>query len=501
MMSYIEQAALLGVAMGATRIGRLEAADRRLGRTSRSQIHDIFRIGTAPLAAAPWLWALGALCLVGIGVEQAHALAFHAPTLRAVIETEITLCALAAACLFGLSFEHRRHLREMLLVVALLALATIDLASYVLPAALSLNSPGLLTTAPMLEKLFTAVVLVVAAWAGPDRRVPPGRRPLVLAIGGSLIAAGLAEAGGWALRGHFAVTHDVSQSGVGAALHHPLGVLLSITATVLMVAATARIARTEGASDDSVSRLLAAAMIVFAAVRLNYVVLPTPGIGWVTAREGMRLVGYGLFLAAALRQEWAIRRTIATAAAAEERRRIARDLHDGLAQDLAFIAAHGDRLAREAGEDHPLAIAARRALAVSRGAIADLSASEAPSARAALRQVAAELEVRFGVRVSVEAEDVELSGNAREDVVRIVREAIVNAVHGQARNVVVSLARTGKRFVLRVLDDGAGIAAGELKARPGHGLRAMQERATALGGGLTARPGARGGTELVVRFP
>ena len=67
----------------------------------------------------------------------------------------------------------------------------------------------------------------------------------------------------------------------------------------------------------------------------------------------------------------------------QERRRIARDLHDGLAQDLAFIAAHGDQIAREAGEEHPLAIAARRALALSRGAIADLSASDAPSARAA----------------------------------------------------------------------------------------------------------------------
>lgn len=487
--------------MGAMRIGRLEAADRRLGTASRSRIHDIFRKGTAAFSAAPQLWALGALCLVGIGAEQVNPLAFHAPTLRAVIETEISLCALAAACLFGLSFGRRRRLRDLLLVAALLQLATIDLASYVLPAAVSLRSPGLLTTAPMLGKVFTAAVLGVAAWAGPDRLLRPGRRPVVLAIGGSLIAAAIAEAGGWALRGHFAVTHDMSDSGVAAALHHPLGVLLSIAAAALMVAAAVRVVRSERSSEGSVWRLVAAAMIVFAAVRFNYVVLPTPGIGWVTAREGMRLVGYGLFLAAALRQEWAIRRAIATAAAAEERRRIARDLHDGLAQDLAFIAAHGDRIAREAGEDHPLAIAARRALAVSRGAIADLSAAEAPSAGAALRQVATELEIRFGVRVSVEAEDVELSEQARDAVVRIAREAIVNAAHGQARTVAVSLAHSGKRCVLRVLDDGSGIAGGELKARAGFGLRAMHERAVSLGGGLTARPASGGGTELVVRLP
>lgn len=268
-----------------------------------------------------------------------------------------------------------------------------------------------------------------------------------------------------------------------------------------LLAAAARVVRTECSSDGSVSRLVAAAMIVFAAVRLNYVVLPTPGIGWATAREGMRIAGYGSFLAAALRQEWSIRRTIATAAAAEERRRIARDLHDGLAQDLAFIAAHDERIAREAGEDHPLAIAARRALAVSRGAIADLSASEAPSARSALPQVAAELEVRFGVPVSVEAEDIELSGDAREDVVRIAREAIVNAVHGQARNIVVSLARSGKRLVLRVLDDGTGIAAGELKPRPGTvsgrcTTRARDHARRWLDGAPGRRHGARGDVSL-----
>jgi signal transduction histidine kinase len=229
-------------------------------------------------------------------------------------------------------------------------------------------------------------------------------------------------------------------------------------------------------------------------------VLPTPGIGWVTAREALRLAAYGLVIAAAVRQEAAIRRAIAETAAQAERRRIARDLHDGLAQDLAFIAAHGDRLAREAGEDHPLAIAARRALAVSRGAIADLSAADAPSARVALRQVADELETRFGVRVEVIATDAELPQTARENVVRIVREAIANAAQAGARNIVVSLRRK-ESFILSVRDDGGGIASGSVKSRPGFGLRSMRDRARDLGGRLTTRPALGGGTELEVMFP
>jgi signal transduction histidine kinase len=285
-----------------------------------------------------------------------------------------------------------------------------------------------------------------------------------------------------------------------AAIHHPLGVLFAVGTAALLTMAAVKMAAIERDAAKDVSLLLAAAMIAFAAVGLNYLVLPTPEIGWVTAREALRLVGYGLILAAAVRQEAAIRRAIAQAAAAQERRRIARDLHDGLAQDLAFIAAHGDRIAREAGQNHPLAVAARRALAVSRGAIADLSASQAPSARAALRQVADELEVRFGVRVSIDADDSRLSLGAREDVVRIAREAIVNAAHSQARNIVVSLGRTDERCVLRVLDDGVGIR-GELTPRTGFGLRAMRERAETLGGALIARPAKDGGTEIEVAFP
>jgi signal transduction histidine kinase len=187
-------------------------------------------------------------------------------------------------------------------------------------------------------------------------------------------------------------------------------------------------------------------------------------------------IGVGIGIAALLgaralhvqfRQEAAVRREIADAATARERCRIARDLHDGLAQDLAFIAAHGDRLAIEKGADHPLAVAARRALTVSRGAIAELSAPQAPTTGDALRKIADELGSRFDVRIDVHAEapaGMAITPSDRENIVRIAREAIVNAArHGRARNVVVSLTREENGIVLRVRDDGiggAGAAAG-----------------------------------------
>jgi signal transduction histidine kinase len=187
-----------------------------------------------------------------------------------------------------------------------------------------------------------------------------------------------------------------------------------------------------------------------------------------------------------------------------ERRRVARDLHDGLAQDLAFIAAHGPRIAQEMGDDHPVVIAARRALAISRSTISELSDPEGATARESLEAVAQELRDRFDVAIAVDAQlDADLPSDAREHVSRIAREAIANAVrHGGARNVIVSLRNESTGVALRVVDDGCGIAdAAGVAAPEGFGLSSMRERAAAVGGRLTVRPARRGGTELEVVLP
>ena len=189
-----------------------------------------------------------------------------------------------------------------------------------------------------------------------------------------------------------------------------------------------------------------------------------------------------------------------------ERQRIARDLHDGLAQDLAVIAAYGDQLASELGHEHPLAIAARRALAALRGAIVDLSASGAPTTGAALRQVADELEDRFDVKVNVQIKPNQMQSGRddldhaqREEVVRIAREAIVNAIrHGGAQRINVQLDARGPEL-LRVSDNGCGIGTNAIRSRTGLGLPTMRARAESIGARLVVRRRADGGTELEVR--
>jgi signal transduction histidine kinase len=498
-MRYIHGAATLGVYMGATRIGCVEAADLRL-RLGRSRVNDIRLKCRQGLGATPLLGAMAVACGAMVGLQARAPLAFRNPELRAMIETAITLSALAAGTLFAFSFAYRRRVRDLLLAAALLELGIVNLVSYVLPAAAdATGGPGLLMGGPMVSKVFAAATLA-AALAFGERRAAPGRGRVAIALAASIGAAALAELLGLLLRHQLGVGGGIAHRGLAAAAPHPVGLGCALFTGIVLITAAALLAHSPRRSNDHVPALLAPAMALLAASQLEYLALPAPGIGWVTAREALRVTAYGLIMAAAVRQEVAIRRAIAQTAAEEERRRIARDLHDGLAQDLAFIAAHGARIAGEAGEDHPLAIAARRALAVSRGAIADLSAADAPSARTALRHVADELETRFGVHVEVSAEDADLPRAAREDVVRIVREAIVNAAHGGAHNIAVSL-RQDDSFILRVRDDGVGITSGPVKARPGFGLRSMRERAGALGGRLTTRPAVDGGTEVEVVFP
>jgi signal transduction histidine kinase len=190
-----------------------------------------------------------------------------------------------------------------------------------------------------------------------------------------------------------------------------------------------------------------------------------------------------------------------------ERQRIAQDLHDGLAQDLAFIALHSDRLALDYGSDHPLAIAAQRALAVSRGKILDLEGSAASDTEQALREVARELATRHAVEVDVRADrgrTLDYCPSDRRDLVRIAREAIVNAVkHGGARKIEVTLGSPQSELLLRIADDGRPLepTSPRPSAGTGLGMQAMRSRAHSLGGRLIAEHHPGGGTEINVVKP
>jgi signal transduction histidine kinase len=274
----------------------------------------------------------------------------------------------------------------------------------------------------------------------------------------------------------------------------------SMSAALLGLAAVAFLA--EHRSADTGSRILAGACILLAGANLQYLAIPAPDTAWVTPREGFRFGAFAFLLVFAHLRHAQLRRDESYAAVRSERDRIARDVHDGLAQDLACIAVQGQRLDYELGPEHPLMLAVRQAIAVTRGVIADLTASTAPSTEAALRVVADELGHRFDLQIEVRVEsdagrDREPDPSQREHLVRIAREAIVNAaLHGTARRVDVVLLQRGRSLLLRVCDDGRGMSDDD---RSGFGVRNMRAHAASLGGRLHAQPRAGGGTELELR--
>jgi signal transduction histidine kinase len=416
----------------------------------------------------------------------------------------ITFLALLAALRFRAQFAHTRRLRDLMLFGALVTFTVVELTSSTIPAALEIRAGGQFGATLQLGQLFVAAAIAAAALTPSSKLVAGNGRPVAIVAAVSLLAFAGAELGGLLVRSELIVVTTDPLPGIGRAVGRPLALVVVLLTSGLLAFAAAEFAHRGHVERDGALSMLAGAAVLMTAARLYFLALPWLSPQWITSREGLRLLAFALVAAAVARQELEVRARMMRAAAIAERRRVARDLHDGLAQDLAFIAAHGVQMTGESGAEHPVAVAARRALAASRGTISDLSDSRSTTPRDALEAIAHELRDRFQMAIAVDADgEADLPPDAREHVLRIAREAIVNAGrHGRARNVLVSLSQTSDGLALRVRDDGCGIrGAAPAASHEGFGLRSMRDRAATLGGQLTVRERSRGGTELEVLLP
>jgi signal transduction histidine kinase len=425
---------------------------------------------------------------------------------RGAIEATIVVTALVGASLMWARFRRTQRLSDLLLLWALTAASVLDFVFRALPA-ISGKSISTLDSAVGPYVLFNAVIagaFMGAAVAPRTRTVARPRRALGLAVTAAVVAVAAIALDSAMVDAQPPGSGQAHATGISAAVAHPVSLLASLVcAGVLMIVA---VCFWRSGSKGRESALLAAAATALAAVRLQYLALPMVGVSWVTPGDGLRLGAYGLLCATVAGRLTQVRRRAVLAAMTAERERIARDLHDGLAQDLAVIATHVQGSSSQLGADHPVSVAALRALSTTRATMTDLSASNAPSTEAALAQVAGELEARFDVEVEIDVEPggVEPGQRDREDLIRIAREAITNAArHGGARHIFVALEADEEHLHLRVTDDGCGINEHMKLARreEGFGTRAMRARAASLGGEVVTRGAATGGTELELLTP
>jgi signal transduction histidine kinase len=199
-------------------------------------------------------------------------------------------------------------------------------------------------------------------------------------------------------------------------------------------------------------------------------------------------------------------------AAAQERERVARELHDGLAQDLWLAKLKTARLAALPGL-RPEA----RALSSEVGAAVDAGLVEARQAVAAMRissdrngtlqellaRSLDDFEDQFGLRVAFECDSAlpVLSPHAEAEALRIVQEALTNVRrHADATVVRVDACAQDGRVVLSVADNGRGFDTAGV-GNGAYGLASMRERASLIGGELEIESAPRKGTRVRLCVP
>jgi signal transduction histidine kinase len=192
-------------------------------------------------------------------------------------------------------------------------------------------------------------------------------------------------------------------------------------------------------------------------------------------------------------------------ATTEERRRLARDIHDGVAQRIVALAYLADEIVAEApgaGVAHvaeELRAEVDRVVEELRFSVLDLRDERPGGASAALSEYVHQLSRHSDLRVhlSLDERGSRLPRRTEAEVVRIAQEAIGNAHrHAQAINLWVTLATDGADVRLVVEDDGIGHAG----ARAGHvGLHTMRERAERIGADLRIGERQDGGTVVALR--
>jgi signal transduction histidine kinase len=194
-------------------------------------------------------------------------------------------------------------------------------------------------------------------------------------------------------------------------------------------------------------------------------------------------------------------------ATAEERRRLARDLHDGVAQDIASLgyliddltessetAEQADRCRELRTELTKVVTELRRSVFVLRN-----EAQGASSLGESIRALASHIESRSGISVVVDLDEgsKRLRPDVESELLRIAQEGMNNAVkHARASRMFVACTVHAPYASIKVSDNGRGLQTGRDDS---HGVRIMRERARRIGAQLELRNAEnRSGAELTV---
>ena len=369
---------------------------------------------------------------------------------------------------------------------------------------------------------FMAAALLVSGAIRGFRRARPPSRPLVIAIGPAvslLIVIVLV-----ASRAAGQEPADITGA---ASLESPIVAVLQIVVFGLYLAAALLFRRLYVRERLASHAFLAVGLVVAAFSQLHFAMNPIVAIGIVTSGDVLRLLFTAILflgiqaelqadLAALRRANSELRRlrdVDAANASIAERSRLAREIHDGLAQDLWYAKLKQGRVVQAPELEDATRATGREVMSALDAALADARqavmalrvepAASGSSLAEVLHTYVDDFADRFGIRAEfiVEGAVPKLSARTEAEVLRIVQEALNNVRrHADATLVRVNLDCTDGGIRATVGDNGKGFDAA---TRPPdrYGLRGMAERAELIGADLEIQSRPADGTKVVLDIP
>jgi signal transduction histidine kinase len=469
-----------------TLIGRSGSADKREVKETRSEYQA-------------WLW--GEILLAGLlGASLALFLAYPVlqtswdlPELRLVLQTTMALAGLLVAVLAAVRFSVEGRRLDLLLASGFFVTSLSAFAFAIGPQ----FGGRTLQAAENWSALLGGILGQALIAAAPFIRGRTKYRDW--AIANAVAAAGIALLVAWSLlRAAGPSLPDLNPSGDNGQPFYLTGTL-ALSALIALVAVVGWGERFRK-RDDDLARWLALGFTLMLFAALHLVLQPLLASTYVSQGDFLRMLAYALILVGAWR---AIRFAEFGRAVAEERARVAREIHDGLAQYLFAVSTHASML--EAGapveEVAPrLKEAALLAQQEARFAILALSsASGTAPFDAALRRYVEFLTADGKLEVDLDVDtSIRLAADEQIEVFRIVQEGLANVrKHANATQAEVMIGERpfGERYVT-ITDNGEGFDGDETAA--GQGLKNMRARAESIDGGFSLRSTPGRGTALEV---
>ncbi len=409
-----------------------------------------------------------------------------------------------AAFVFAERMRATHQLRDLLIALGLGVLSAADLVFAAGPSLVNASPGNSWQWITLTVRLVASCILVGAAFCPTVDLDGRGRLTKAIVLG-SASALALIAAAMVIFERHLPGLE--SSSGSAGSHGHLLLSYLQIFGTLFAACAAVGLVRHSAREGDGLERSIAAGVVVLAVARFNYFLVPAMSSERLYAGDILKLGAYALILYGCLHEFRVLQRKLAQRVSVDERRRMARDMHDGLAQELAFIATHSQRLS-QTGEDAATAVhlraAAERALHDSRTTIAVLTSPDDAPLDLLIGRTVESFRSRFGVDVELDLQrEVRVAAERRNSLLRILHEALTNAIrHGDAQRVLVRLTGDERGAVLRIDDNGCGFdVPATVGASGGLGLTSMSERAELLGGSLNVSSTLGTGTIVEVVLP